>query len=283
MLNWGHGHVARSIGLIRQLIENQNELIIAGDPDQQKIFRQYFPDLTYVQHEGYPFKFGGKGSFSWDLAKTIPQLKNRLNQERIEVENYCRDLNPDIVISDHRYGFHSEKVTSVFVTHQLQLPVRRYEKGVQRWHRKLINSFDHVWVMDYSDNRLAGKLSEPKGFSNVSYIGPYSRFRNLGHVEKKGEVLIASGPDIYAQQLIDEVYKPGMAVICSGHLKVPESAVRLSDNWIEQDKVISSAAHIISRSGYSTIMDQEFLSVASDLIPTPGQSEQIYLAELRNK
>ena len=44
--------------------------------------------------------------------------------------------------------------------------------------------------------------------------------------------------------------------------------------------VLHGARHIITRSGYSTIMDLEALGVLgkTELIPTPGQSEQEYLA-----
>ena len=41
---------------------------------------------------------------------------------------------------------------------------------------------------------------------------------------------------------------------------------------------IEKAEYVISRSGYSTIMDIAALSKKSILVATPGQSEQEYLA-----
>ena len=41
-LNWGMGHVSRSIGLIHSLIKQNNTVIIAGESDQLKIFKTYF-------------------------------------------------------------------------------------------------------------------------------------------------------------------------------------------------------------------------------------------------
>jgi UDP-N-acetylglucosamine:LPS N-acetylglucosamine transferase len=46
----------------------------------------------------------------------------------------------------------------------------------------------------------------------------------------------------------------------------------------ELNKLISESDFIISRSGYSTIMDLVKLAGKSILVPTPGQTEQEYLA-----
>ena len=46
----------------------------------------------------------------------------------------------------------------------------------------------------------------------------------------------------------------------------------------ELNKEMNKAEYIISRSGYSTIMDIRNASEKSILIPTPGQTEQEYLA-----
>ncbi len=66
-LNWGYGHVARCIALIRELQANENEVLIAADRAQQKIFSCYFPNITMIDHMGYPFKFSMLGNFSLDL------------------------------------------------------------------------------------------------------------------------------------------------------------------------------------------------------------------------
>ena len=42
--------------------------------------------------------------------------------------------------------------------------------------------------------------------------------------------------------------------------------------------VIQNAEKCFARSGYSTLMDLKILQVNAELYPTPGQSEQIYLA-----
>jgi predicted glycosyltransferase len=46
----------------------------------------------------------------------------------------------------------------------------------------------------------------------------------------------------------------------------------------ELNKEIAMAEYVISRSGYTTVMDLVKLKKKSILVPTPGQTEQEYLA-----
>ncbi len=81
-LNWGMGHVARCIPLVHQLIEQENRVVIACNEAQKKIFFNYFPNLDYENHEGYPFKFKGKGYFEKDLLLRLFKLNKRFNIEK---------------------------------------------------------------------------------------------------------------------------------------------------------------------------------------------------------
>ncbi|MGB1517927.1 MAG: hypothetical protein ACPG8K_02375 [Crocinitomicaceae bacterium] len=265
-----------------QLQEQGNEIIFAGDKIQRSIIRQYFPDIKVLSNEGYSFNFRGKGRFAIDLFLSLPKLIRQFNKEKGRVKQIVQDENPDMFISDHRYGFRSDVIPSIFVTHQLQLPIKWYQRFMQLWHRHLINRFDKVWVMDTKESKLAGKLSKSRGFYNVLYIGPYSRFmsgefQTNKYIEK---VLIASGPDVYAQQLVDIFAEPGVIVVCAESIITPDGVKRLSGDWLKQDDLIRSAKTIISRSGYSTIMDAYFLDALFEIIPTPGQREQEYLSNL---
>lgn len=288
VLNWGMGHVSRSIGLIHQLLDQNNAVIIACSLKQEEIYRQYFENIEFVRHEDYPFEFDGKGNFGWDLTKRFSLLNRRLREERNEVESVVKKYNIEIVISDHRYGFRSDFIPSIFITHQFNLPVKWYQLGVNLVHRRLMFRFHSIWIMDYKDSKLAGKLSVSGDEKNVKYIGSYSRFSLYNRENFKvkfDSILIASGPRIYAQALVDDYFSKnvsqGVIVICNQDIKLPEEIKRVSGNWKLQDEYILSAKKLISRSGYSTIMDLEFLKCEHELIPTPGQSEQEYLSSIR--
>lgn len=288
-LNWGMGHVARCIGMIHQLREQGNEIFIACDEVQKSVFCEYFDDVTFISHAGYPFYFGGKGNFGWDLLRRSNSLRRRLKLEREEVRLIVSEHKIDVLISDHRYGFISDEIPSFFMTHQVNLPVKWYEKSVGLLHKRLMKKFKFIWVLDDKNSTFAGKLSKNCPENGV-YIGPYSRFSIYSdEVEKRIDlVLIASGPEIYAEELIREVLKGDsnvseLTVIHSTSMQLPEGVKQFSGSWKEKDQLIRSAGKIISRSGYSTLMDCKVLNIEGVFIPTKGQAEQVYLAELWSK
>ncbi|GAB5416237.1 MAG: glycosyltransferase [Crocinitomicaceae bacterium] len=279
-LNWGMGHVSRTIGLIHQFISQGNTLVLACDDFQSEVYRSYFPEIIIVEHKGYPFDFGGKGNFAWDLGKNLSALKVRMKQEQLEVEAFVKEYDIEVVLSDHRYGFFSKQVTSVFLTHQYHLPVSGLLSISDNWHKKRMRPFDHIWILDAANSRLSGKLTENIKDDRVLYIGAYSRFSIYEEQQKlRDVVVVVSGPQVYAQQFADEMSRkyPKAMFICPNEIHLDDSIERISGTWLEQDAVILQAKRLISRSGYSTIMDLEILKISAELHPTPGQAEQIYL------
>jgi len=281
-LNWGMGHVSRCIGLIHQLIEQENQLFIACDESQKKVFSEYFDSVHFIEHDGYPFRFRGKGNFGWDLLSRSNSLRKRLKMERSEVKSYVEEFKIDYLLSDHRYGFISEEVPSIFITHQVNLPLKWYEKSVGSLHTKLMNRFTFTWVLDDENSSLAGKLSENCPENGV-YIGHYSRFSLYSDDLPKtiDHVLIASGPEPYALQLIEEVVNqsivfPNVKIV---HSTSGSFSDEMKGTWRQQDEVIRRAKEIISYSGYSTLMDCIQLGISANLRPTRGQAEQDYLAQ----
>lgn len=287
-LNWGMGHVARSIPLLQQLQQQGNELFIAGNEVQIHVFKQYLSIDRSIPLSDYPFRFRGKGRFVLDLILSYPKLRVRLRKERSEVEDLVKQLNIDLVISDHRYGFRSDEVKSICITHQLNLPVPGVFAIAQNRHQKLLKKFDHLWIPDLEDSSLAGDLSiNSKGYS-CSYIGALSRFATtIQSKEVEGIVVIVSGPKPYNQQLIDHVldtrYSEELTFIAPECLSIPAEFKRIDgSDWIKQDKIILQSRKIITRSGYSSIMDNYFLNKEIEYIPTPGQREQGYLFKLHS-
>jgi len=280
-LNWGMGHVSRCIGLMHQLLEQRNEIIIACNKEQEKAFKWYFPELTYIHHEGYPFQFGGKGNFGWDLAKQFRSLRWRLKDEVTKTGSIVQEFQIDVIVSDHRYGFYADSIPSIFITHQFHLPVAGIQAVADALHKKRMRPFDHIWIMDFANSKLSGKLTEESEDDRVIFVGPYSRFSVYPESKEKSEknVVVVSGPEIYAQQLVIEMEGkyPDALFVCSEKLSLNSGIRRVSGNWKEQDTAILNAQRLISRSGYSTFMDLEILKIPALLYPTPGQAEQIYL------
>ncbi len=291
-LNWGMGHVARCIPLIDELLKNGNYLIVAANLQQQQIFKQYFPQLEYLEHSGYPFKFGRRGNFSLDLALQFRSLKKRLEVEKKEVKSYIEKFGCDILISDHRYGFCSDGIFSILLTHQLNLPVRWYEGWVQKLHERFLANFDEIWVPDSPQSDLSGDLSHNKAGYKVEYIGALSRFSlyNIPVTKKSHSVVIVSGPEIYGKNFlkeqvgISEINESEVIFIVPNGLAefVKNSAHKLvvSDDWLACDQLILNSIKVTARSGYSSLMDLFVLKVPFSITPTPFQREQQYLFNL---
>jgi len=294
-LNWGMGHVSRCISLIEQLQNQENTVIIACSDNQSVIFKSYFPTIQTIHHEDYPFTFKGKGNFEKDLLSIYYKLFIRFKKEKSEVEQLFVDFNIDLVLSDHRYGFVTEKCPSIFITHQLNLPVKWYAKWIDYFHKSLIQKFNFVWVLDTPTSKFADELSRNFSVKNVEYIGIHSRFSLYPSTQKSIEkVVIISGPEPYAQQFFEEQLKIAASqnektIIITPNkynYTIPSTtAIEIvqSKDWKQLDSIILKAKKIISRAGYSTIMDIEFLSCESELTATPGQSEQSYLEEVNKQ
>ncbi len=293
-LDWGFGHVTRSIGIIKQLISQKNSIIVACNDEQKLLFISYFPEIEFIFLEGYNFKFSGKGNWTWDLWKQRKSFFESIRKEQGFVTNFCSKNKIDLLISDHRYGFYSNKIPSIFISHQLHLPIPKIYFFVQKWHEKKIRKFNSLWVLDDKKSFFAGKLSKRISHKNLSYIGLKSRFDSTIKEPIKYDFLIViSGPEPYSEQFLNEVSHlidfsaKRVAVLFPKSLQINISI----ENWAyfpasdlkNNDQLFYQSETIISRSGYSTLMDLKILNKKGILFPTKGQKEQEYLCEYHAK
>lgn len=295
-LDWGLGHATRCVPIIRDLLNNNCEVWLAGEGAQEKILREEFSSLHFLPLKGYRIKYSGKG-LTAKLLMQVPSILRSIKEENDWLKEQVERHEFGAVISDNRYGLYHEKVFSIFITHQLRIKSslgKLSEDLLQKWNYKLISKFNECWIPDEEgENNLAGALSHPVKLPSlpVKYIGPLSRFTKLNIEEIKGHLLvILSGPEpqrtILENKVVDQIVNyPGSATIVRG---VPgEKNILPSTNTIhfynhltaeELNKEMMKAEFVISRSGYSTVMDIHALQKKSILIPTPGQTEQVYLA-----
>ncbi|AEA44291.1 glycosyltransferase [Fluviicola taffensis] len=279
-LDWGSGHVSRSISLLKQLSKQGNELFISCTTNQKSIFEGYEIRATYLKNDGFQFRFKGDGNFTSEMRRNVWHFFRWIKQEQRQTEKLVGKYQISLVLSDHCYGFRSKKVLSIFITHQVSLPPKAGWIA-QQVHRKWMNRFNEIWIMDDAQQRLAGALSNsvPKS----TYIGFYSRFQDQETSVISNKIVgIISGPEPYSKQFfqwIVEKYRTENLTLISPKLysEVPNNITVICD-WKLGDAEIASAETIISRNGYSTLMDLQFLKKKAVLIPTPGQLEQEYLA-----
>lgn len=296
VLDWGLGHATRSIPVIRCLLENNCQVSIAGNGPSLTLLKQEFPHLSFYELAAHQVTYSPRGFFFTRLFFQTPRIFKAIRKERRQIEKLTGENQIDAIISDNRYGCYSDKVPSVLITHQLniQLP------AALSWSRFVVNyilhywikKFDSCWVPDFPESRLSGKLSEEKEMK-VQFVGILSRFHGKNRSTTDiGVVGLVSGPEpqrtIFENLLIREfsvLNQPSLIV--RGLPQLNEEVASQGDitfiNHASSDElegIISSAGWIVSRSGYSTIMDLQTLARKQVIfIPTPGQTEQEYLAD----
>ena len=316
-LNWGLGHASRCVPLIHRLLDEGHEVVIGGDGMSFTLLRKHFPKLRYVYLAPLDLHYSRSENQTWAMLKAIPQLLLWRNKDRLMLKAILQEEHFDQVISDNRPGLYNKQVECIYITHQLQIRLTKTwqwaEATASRIHARMYTRFNKVWIPDYEDinHSLAGELSHPSNLrlsrkmTAFQYIGPLSRFHSPITYKPSPinyeVVAVLSGLEpqrtLLEQELIERYSgKEERVLIVQGLVNHPNTRIKRGNLTIvpsmadaELVPALLNARHIIARSGYSTIMDLEALGLLSvgnnkplpvhiELIPTPGQPEQEYLA-----
>lgn len=297
-LNWGLGHATRCIPIIKALINNNYTPIIASDGVALLLLKKEFPNLSSIELPAYNVTYAKKGKyFKLKMIKDSPKLIKAIKAEKKVINHIIKNNGIDGIISDNRLGVYSKKVPSVFITHQLNVL-----SGLTTWfsskiHEKFIKKFNICWVPDTEGAlNLSGKLGHTKTFDiPLEYIGPLSRFKKTQSTIINDVIILLSGPEpqrtLLEEKLMFEFKNyNGKVVFIKGIMEKEQSIQILGDMTIYNfmtskllEKSINESALVISRSGYTTVMDLAKLNKKAFFIPTPGQFEQEYLAKRLTK
>ena len=290
-LDWGIGHATRCIPIINALLKHDFEVILAADGRPLHLLSAEFPQLEIIRFEGYNIKYSNYLPMSISMLLQIPKLLWDIKKENSALAEIITDYNIDGVISDNRFGLFSNKVPCVFITHQLQIQSPYFTNSIRKFNYNYINKYDACWVMDDEKNNLAGSLSKPNILpKNTSYIGAQSRFQNQETEKKYDFLAIVSGPEpqrtILEKGLIlalKDRKEKSLIVLGKPELNNEEQIGNLTIKSHLKASDLNTAilqSHlVICRPGYSTIMDLAKLGKKAIFIPTPGQTEQEYLAD----
>lgn len=304
-LNWGLGHATRCVPIIKDLTNQGNKVIIAADEGPLAFLQKEFPDHEFIKFPGFSPKYSRSNTQVFRMMRAFPGALCDFRRDHKTVESIVKNYNIDTVISDNRFGCWSKQAHSVFMTHQLHIQVPKVWKWatpiINLFNNSYIKKYDEVWVPDVEDEpSLGGKLSHPAlNGVNTKYIGHLSRFSsdNQSFTEKTNKFLvILSGPEPQRTMFENIVLKQARETkdnILILRAK-PDSSELLRDvpdnasmfNHVDDDmfvKLVNSAEIIICRGGYSSLMDLKALGRTAFLVPTPGQTEQEYLARHLSK
>lgn len=294
-LDWGLGHATRCVPVIRALRKN-NKIIIGVTPLTKIIFDEEFPDLQKIEVPAYNIKYSSFFPLWLKLFLDSPRIFSLIKKEKTLLEKIIDEHKIDVVISDNRFGLHSKKVKSIFITHQLFLKTPFANSYAQNINKKYILNFDEVWVPDFEDEKrsLSGELSHGKHFhKNIKYIGPQSRLAKGIQQNKYDGLFLLSGPEPQQSILKNELLclaeknpQCRFALVSTQNTKQETRNIEIFNcpDKVKLSQLINQSETIFCRSGYSTLMDLHVLEKKEIvLIPTPGQTEQEYLAEYWQK
>lgn len=295
-LDWGLGHATRCIPVIRKLQQLGCEVMVTGSGPSLQLLRAEFPSLKSFFIEGYNPVYPSNGQMVRKMILQIPKFFRTISVEHKQIETFVKEQKIDLVISDNRYGCWSSHVPSVFITHQsnIMMPQRfGWLSGIiRRLNERYIKRFTYCWVPDVKGKlSLAGDLiSFRKSMLDVPvfYVGPLSRFRpSQTSLKKKYDILaVFSGPEpqrtIFENKVMPQLKTSGLRYfVVRGVMSSDETHENNMVNFLTaadlQEKIESSDL-VLARSGYSTVMDMSALGKKVIFVPTPGQTEQEYLA-----
>jgi uncharacterized protein (TIGR00661 family) len=299
-LDWGLGHATRCIPIINEFLSQGCEVFIGSSGGALILLRNEFPGLKIFELAPYAPIYSASSSLVWKLAQQSLKFIRIVNREHKQTEEIVSKENIDLVISDNRYGCWSHKAKSIFITHQVNIllppEVKWLEGIINYFNHYQIKNFSSCWIPDQKgDDNLTGRLSETSELT-IKYIGTLSRFINRNNNQKQevDVLVVLSGPEpqrsILENSLVQKLQSIDKSVwivrgIPGDSGKRVEGNISIVDflNTAELQNLVEQSNLIIARSGYTTIMDLEVLGGSVVFVPTPGQSEQEYLADRLKK
>jgi len=301
-LDWGLGHATRCIPLIEAFKALDYKIYIATSGPQEVILKQAIPYAHFLPLPGYQIRYTkNKYLLFFALLWQLPKMIYHIWQEHQWLKKAQQVYQFDILISDNRFGFFHKQIASVFITHQLYLQTpfvwtsRLYQKILYRW----LKNFSSCWIPDtQAAPGLSGTLAHPNKMPSTPfwYMGVLSRWNGVDNIKEENAeneitfLAIVSGPEpqrtLFEKQIWEQGNALGKKFVLVAGLPSQSLYKKVSDCGVcyhhldsqALAKQITSAKYIIGRGGYTSLMELIGFQKKLILVPTPGQTEQTYLA-----
>ena len=298
--SWGLGHATRDLPLINRLLDCGHDVTVVSSERALNLLKlELGRRCTFLEWPDIPLTLSKTAPlFYAKFTISLPLAFRAIVAERRALEALLDDRPVDRIISDSRFGIRSRRVASFQLSHGLRFiapgRTRAAELLMEYVYHRCFGRTSSFAVPDSELDGLSGDLSHDLRFvkrDRISYIGILSGVRcrpaepdidcyvSISGREPQRKIL----EDIVLQQVYDV---PGRVIVSLGK---PEEAGRIwrhgrSEihsfvNRVEQEELMNRARMIVSRSGYTTMMELAELGKNALLIPTPGQTEQEYLAD----
>jgi len=301
--SWGLGHSTRSLPIIRKLIkENNNLTIVSHGRSLELLKKELGKTAHYKDIPDYPMllsensrQFMAKSVIYW------PLFIKRIESGLVQLSKILNKKKYDLIISDARYDIYSKEIPSFFISHQMRimnpLRIKMFETGSELFNLFFFKRFSGIIVPDYRENSLSGDLShnlKKIDENKLHYVGVLSDFKKRRIKEDIDYLVSISGPEpqrsILEERLAGQIQDlDGNVVMTLGkvekHSKIKNKNITIYSFLTKEkrEELLNKAKIVVSRSGYSTIMDLGIIETKALMIPTPGQIEQEYLGSYHNE
>lgn len=293
-LDWGLGHATRCIPIIRMLLKKKHEVLIATSGRTFSLLRKEFPGLEMMWLAEYSPVYPRNNSMFMKMAFQTPKFLLAMASEHRQVEKIVEKQAVDVIISDNRYGCYHKKIPSIFITHQLNIlmpeKLKWLEKMVNDFNRRRIKNFTQCWIPAAANSPFQSFIQNPNGLP-VKYIGYLTRMEKTDAPKKYGVCVVCSGPEPQ-RTLMEDLFNTNLQTLPCNTILIKGQTEKLNPyfnkdqqhliaNYLttgDMNEVLCESEVIFARPGYSTIMDLAKLGSRAVFIPTPGQTEQEYIA-----
>jgi len=294
-LDWGLGHAARLTPVIKLLQLEGCRVILASAGNALKFLKQEFPENEFVALPAYEPVYHQHIGMGVSMALQTPKFLKAIYTEHELLKKLVKQYKFDGIISDNRYGMFHQNVPCVLMTHQVFIQTHSSQAFLKPLLKKInfgfINQFDFCWIPDAEGaESLSGDLSHGDIPKQCRYIGLLSRFEKKKLPKQYDVLILLSGPEpqrtVLEQKIIgrletvrDKKILLVRGVMDEGATEIPAYVtVKNFLSGTELEDALNSSDMVIARSGYSTAMDVIKTERKGVFIPTPGQTEQEYLA-----
>jgi len=296
----GLGHATRSLAIIKYFMKEYDITIISHGNAlkflQDELSKSH---ITFMEIKDYPKLERGNGVYFYlylfaDLIKTNFVIKDEHRVVAQIEDDY------EFIFSDGRYGVYSKKVPSFLLSHQISfVPPKwlQFFKFVTDFSNYFyFKNFNKVFIPDYKNynKSLAGNLSHTSltHFFPHDYIGVVSSYEKLDIQKDIDYLFIISGyledkKKSFISKLLEQAQKlDGEKVFILGDPSKQDIVEMKEQNIIIYPSVTKNfrnelfcrAKIIVSRTGYTTMLDLVELDKKAILFPTQNSTEQEYLA-----
>jgi uncharacterized protein (TIGR00661 family) len=300
-LNWGLGHAIRLLPLIKLLLTKDYEVYIGASGRSKEVLQQEVKQCIFFDFPEYPIKYPHSRFFVTRFMLIIfPQMLLAMKNEQKKLRILHKKYHFNLIISDNRFSLALSGVRSLLISHQLRYklpwPIQKMEWLPEYFNYSHFRKYDRIIVPDIEEHKtLTGELSH-----NMRYL-PENKLYYLGIMtaleqnikEDDGRIdyfVIISGPEPqrtkFEKIILNQVGKlKGRVVIALGKpekdykIRMGNSVIYTYLNRYKISDYLRRAKFIISRPGYTTVMEMIESGNRGLFIPTPGQIEQVYLAK----